>query len=84
VDADREREAELLRRILQHDIDDAVARYEAETGLRVSMIAVRVEEDGNCQLEIEAKPGQPHREPPHPFPQGLVLDLTQWKKRGIA
>jgi hypothetical protein len=72
-----ERERVLLTRIFQFDIEEALARYEAESGLRVSAIAIQVNANGDCKLEIDAEPGQPHRMPSPPIPHGLVLNVAR-------
>jgi hypothetical protein len=73
------RERELLKRVLQYDIQDAVARYEAESRQRVSQIRFEMDESGQCSLEIDAKPGKAHAEPEIPIPRMIVLNLSHRK-----
>jgi hypothetical protein len=72
-----ERERELLRRVLQYDIQDAVSRFEAEAGLAVSQVKLTIAETGECSLELETRPGRPHQTPPLPAARMLILNLSR-------
>jgi hypothetical protein len=76
TDHDRERERELLRRVLQYDIEDAVARYEAEAGVCVSRLSLTSTGPDDFAFELHADPGRPHKQPPTPVTRLLVLNLS--------
>jgi hypothetical protein len=76
-DHNGERERELLRRILQFDIEEAVARYEAETGLCVSHVDLTSTGPADFAFDLEAQPGPPHKHPPLPVTRLLLLNLNR-------
>jgi hypothetical protein len=66
-----DRERELLRRILQYDIRDAIARYEGEMGVSVSNVTLTITTPDECSLELRSEPGAPQAGVPRPIPRML-------------
>ena len=70
-----ERRIELLRRVLQYDIEDAVARYEAEAGCCVVDLNLQLVEFDRFIMELKTDPRIPRRRVPPPLPRMLVFNF---------
>ena len=52
-----DRREELLRRVLQFDVEDAIARYEAEAGCCVVEVTLRLNDNDKYAMELKTAKG---------------------------
>ena len=70
-----DRRVELLRRVLQHDVEDAVARYEAEAGCCVVDLNLHLVDPDRFVMELKTDPRISRRSVPPPLPRMLVFNF---------
>jgi hypothetical protein len=76
-----ERRLELLRRVLQYDVEDAIARYEAEMGCCVANLSLQLGASDEYVMELEMDRQRPPRPGPLPLPRMLVFNFGQPNRR---
>jgi hypothetical protein len=68
-----ERRLELLRRVLQFDVEDAIARYEAEAGCSVVDLKLRLNGGDEYGMELAVDASRRQKTASRPAPRMLIF-----------
>ena len=72
-----DRREELLRRVLQFDVEDAIARYEAEAGCCVVEVTLRLNDNDKYAMELKTDSRARPNRPAPPITRMLVINLNR-------